>query len=314
MTMKPPPPTPQENGSTTPSTPAAAIAASTALPPERRTRIAACVASGSTVAAAPPRPTAVGVLAGAGTAARAGNAATSVMRTARTASAAMRDMNGSSQGLPVATPEAARSVGGGRVAHVQVVVVVDQRRDDPARAAQVQPGADEDLDGARLHEAEDELLGEAAVDLPRAEGRALAPVAAGVVHVDVEAGLMAGVAEAAVARAEEPAVRPREVADEDPRAVRVLVAVLAQHELHAVDGLGRAPAPPPAIGGALEHRVPGREVEGVRRELHAAAQAALAGGRRRSVQRQEQGPQRNGEAYLPCHSGARFSANARTPS
>src|SRR3954471_19775884 len=109
MTMKPPPPTPQENGSTTPSTPAAAIVASTALPPERRTRIAACVASGSTVAAAPPRPTAVGVLAGAGTAARAGNAATSVMRTARTASAAMRDMNGSSQGLPVGYP------GGGRV-------------------------------------------------------------------------------------------------------------------------------------------------------------------------------------------------------
>src|SRR3954447_4239881 len=132
MTMKPPPPTPEENGSTNPSTPAAAIAASTAWRPARRTRIAAWVASGSTVAAAPRVPTAVGVLAGAVTAAPAGNAATSAMRTARTARPAMRDMDNSSQVAARPTPEAGGSVRPGRVPHVQVVVVVDQRRDDPA--------------------------------------------------------------------------------------------------------------------------------------------------------------------------------------
>ena len=44
--------------------------------------------------------------------------------------------------------------------HVQVVVVVDQRHDDLARALQVQARADEDLDRARGHEAVDEVLRE----------------------------------------------------------------------------------------------------------------------------------------------------------
>src|SRR4051794_26461311 len=314
MTMKPPPPTPEEKGSTTPSTPAAAIDASTALPPLRRTRIAAWVASGSTVAAAPRVPTAVRVLGGAGTAAPAGNAATSVMRTTRTARPAMRDMNGSSQGCGSPTPGAGPSVRAGRVPDVQVVVVVDQRRDDPARAVEVEVRPDEDTDGARLDEAVDELLGEPAVDLGGADRSSLEAVAARVVDVDVEAALVGRVPQAAVPRAEEAAVRAREVADQHPRPVGVLVAVLAQHELDAVDGLGGAPAPPPAVRRAPEDRIPGHEVERVGRELHAVAQMTRAGCRRRRGQRGQQRPQQHSETYLPCHSGGRFSANALTPS
>src|SRR3954452_5020352 len=299
MTMNTPPRTPREKGSPTRRPPAAAIAASTALPPERRTRIAAWVASGSTVAAAPRVPTALGVLAGAGTWAPAGNAATSDMRTARTARPAMRDMKAPPRTCGPPTPGAAGSFGGRRVPHVQVVVVMDQRRDDPARPAQVQWRADEDPHGARAHEAVDELLGGAAVDLGGTEGGALEPVAARVVDVGVEPGLVREVPEPAVAGAEEAAVRPREVPDQHARGVGVGVVVLAQDELDALDRLGRAPAPPPAVGRALEHRVPGHEVEGAGRQLHAVAQAGLAGGRRRAPRRPARPPAARGDAPPP---------------
>src|SRR3954454_17514961 len=144
--MNPPPPMPQEKGSTTPSTPAAATAASTALPPERRTSIAAWVASGSTVAAAPPLPTAVGVWGGASTWALAGNAATSDMRTARTTRPAMRDMKAPPSPWRPPPAGAGGSVRSGRVPHVQVVVVVDERGPDPARAVQMEVRPDEDAD------------------------------------------------------------------------------------------------------------------------------------------------------------------------
>src|SRR5215210_1306452 len=312
MTMKPPPPMPQENGSTTPSTPAAAIAASTALPPERRTSIAALVASGSTVAADPPLPIAVGVLGGSGTWARAGNAATSAMRTARTARPAMRDMRRLLPRLAPRLPQASGNQSGRAEAHVEVVVVVDQRRDDAARPVQAEARADEDPGRRPADEAVHELLGEPAVDLGGAEGGALEAVATGVVDVDVEAGLVRRVAEPAVARAEEAAVRAREVADEHAGDVGMGRAVLAQHDLHALDDLGPPPAPPFAVRRSLEHRVPGHEVGGLGGEGHAAEQPALGGGRR--GQREEQRSQRDREDYLPCHAGDRFSAKARTPS
>ena len=55
-------------------------------------------------------------------------------------------------------------------AHVQVVVVVDERLDDPPRPAQADPRPDEDVDGAGLHESRHEVLRERAIDQSRPAG------------------------------------------------------------------------------------------------------------------------------------------------
>ena len=95
-----------------------------------------------------------------------------------------------------------RRVGTRRVGdpHVDVVVVVDERHDDRARPAQVQVGPDEELDRAGRAEAVDEVLSQRAVDLGGAPGAAQRAVAARVHDVGVEAVLVRGVAEPAVAR------------------------------------------------------------------------------------------------------------------
>ena len=68
---------------------------------------------------------------------------------------------------PVAQEHGARGALRGALTNsdVQVVVVVDQRHDDLARALEVQARADEHLHGAGGHEPVDEILRELAVDL-----------------------------------------------------------------------------------------------------------------------------------------------------
>ena len=88
---------------------------------------------------------------------------------------------------------------------MHVVVVMDERYDDRARAAQVQVRPDEELDRAGRAKAIDEVLRQRAIDLRRAQRRERRAVAARVHDVGVEAVLVRVVAEPAVARAERPA-------------------------------------------------------------------------------------------------------------
>ena len=90
--------------------------------------------------------------------------------------------------------------------------------------------------------------------------RQLLPVAARVVDVDVEAVLVRGVAEPAEPRPEVAAARPAEVADPDPRRVRVGEPVLGEDAQHRAHEARRAPAAPGPVRRPLQDRVPGEVV------------------------------------------------------
>src|SRR4051812_42154896 len=81
---------------------------------------------------------------------------------------------------------------------------------DRAGAGGGEGGPDEAGEGPRLEEGVDELRGARGVDRGGADRAPLAPAGGGVVDVDVGAALVRDVAQPAVARAEEAAVRARE--------------------------------------------------------------------------------------------------------
>ena len=91
--------------------------------------------------------------------------------------------------------------------HVQVVVVVGEDLDDPARPAQPHPRAHEDALGPGRHEAVHQVLGQRPVDQRRLVGGALTPVEPRVVDVRVQPVLVGGVPQPAEAPAEGAAVR-----------------------------------------------------------------------------------------------------------
>jgi hypothetical protein len=91
---------------------------------------------------------------------------------------------------------------------VKVVVVMGEHLDDAGGTVKVRIGTDEDDLRARPREPVDEVLGEPVVDLADRPRRSLAPVAAWVVDVRVEAALMRRVADAAEPGPEVAAVRP----------------------------------------------------------------------------------------------------------
>ena len=139
---------------------------------------------------------------------------------------------------------------------MHVVVVVRSLADDPGRAGEPGPRADEDHLGPRLQEAVDEVLRERPVDLARRGGFPLAAVPARVVDVDVEPVLVREVAEPPEAGAELATLPPAEIAHADTRDPRMGRAELGQHAQHrahelgrcrsaarAGSGLGRAPGP-----------------------------------------------------------------------
>ncbi len=98
------------------------------------------------------------------------------------------------------------------------------------RPGERQVRADVDRHRAGVHEHVQQRLGEAHVDLADGQRGALAAVAARVVDVGVEAVLVRRVADpAADLRAEVAAVAQAQVADADPRGVRVAPRELAQH-------------------------------------------------------------------------------------
>ena len=123
--------------------------------------------------------------------------------------------------------------------------MVPENTDDPARAGEPRVRPDLDDHGTRAHEAVDEVLREAPVDLSDAARRALPAVPARVVHVHVEPVLVRG-----VLRPEGPAATAAEIADPDARGMWVGACVLTHDsqddpdELEAADdGLGEDDSP-----------------------------------------------------------------------
>ena len=142
--------------------------------------------------------------------------------------------------------------------------------DDLRRPAQPGRGADVDADRTGADEAVDEVLGEAAVDLVGTFRRTAAPVAPGVVHVDVEPVLVRD-----VLRPERTAVPPRHVAYPDGRRVRMRTRVLVDHAEHDSDEAVVSPAAARAVRTPVEQRVPGEEVRACGRKLDAADEPAV---------------------------------------
>ena len=154
-------------------------------------------------------------------------------------------------------------------ADVQVVVVVDERLDDPPWPAQADPRPDEDVDGAGLHETRHEVLRERAIDQSGPAGPELLPVAPRVVDVDVEPVLVRGVPPAAEALVEDAAVGPRQIADAHAGRLRVGNRVLVEDTKHDAEQAIVSPAPPPSVRRALLDRVPREEMLTFGRELDA---------------------------------------------
>jgi hypothetical protein len=105
---------------------------------------------------------------------------------------------------------------------MQVVVMSGEHLDDGRRPAKARVRPDEDPLRSGSSEEVDERLREPKIDLPDAHRRPLSTVEPWVVHVDVEAVLVGG-----VARAEPAAARLAEISDAYSRRARM------------ADGVGR---------------------------------------------------------------------------
>jgi hypothetical protein len=80
--------------------------------------------------------------------------------------------------------------------HVQVVVVATEHLDDRRRPAKTRVRPNEDSFSSSSNEELDERLGKARINLANTHRRPFPPVEPWVVHVDIEAVLMRGVARA----------------------------------------------------------------------------------------------------------------------
>jgi ParB-like chromosome segregation protein Spo0J len=159
-------------------------------------------------------------------------------------------------------------------AHVQVVVVVDQRHHHAGGSGEPRVRAHEHGLRARGHEAVDEFLGERRIDLGGVAGGPFLAVRARIVDVHVEAVLVAGVADVAELRAEVASLRAAEVAHRHPRGARMRAPVFASHAQDGADQTTRAVAAPGTIGRPALDRVPGEEVLPLPREPNAAQEPA----------------------------------------
>jgi hypothetical protein len=138
--------------------------------------------------------------------------------------------------------------------HVQVVVVAAEYLDNGVRPAKACVGPDEDSLGSSSNEKVDQRLREAEINLANPPRRPFPPVEPWVVHVDVEAVLMRG-----VARAEPAAVRLAEVSDAHPRRVGVPGGIAGDDAEDDANEVVGPPAPPRTVGLPVQQRIP-REV------------------------------------------------------
>jgi len=85
------------------------------------------------------------------------------------------------------------------------------------------------------------------------------------------------VPDAAVRRPEVAAAGPRQVADAHPRCAGVSRGVGIDHREQRPDQPRGAESPPPPVGGAAQHRIPGEEVQALGRQHHAPDQPSGVG-------------------------------------
>jgi hypothetical protein len=138
--------------------------------------------------------------------------------------------------------------------YVQVVVVVPEWDHDTGRPGERGVRAHVDELGTGRHEAVDEVLGEAEIDLAHSQWRPLAPVQARVIDIGVEAVLVRR-----VLGAEIPAVRTTEISDADPSCVRMGEREVMGHAENNAQEAIRSPPAPAAVRRAAQDGVP-REV------------------------------------------------------
>jgi hypothetical protein len=146
--------------------------------------------------------------------------------------------------------------------HVQVVVVAAEHLDNGLRPAKPCAGPDEDSFSSSSNEEVDQRLGQPKINLANTHRRPLPPVEPWVVHVDIEAVLMRG-----VARAEPAAVRLAEVSDAHPRRARVAGGIGGDDAEDDANQPVCPPAPPRAVGLPVQQRIPREEGRAARRQL-----------------------------------------------
>jgi len=162
-------------------------------------------------------------------------------------------------------------------AHVDVIVVVDERPDDRLRAPQAERRADEGDLRAGTHEAVDEVLRPAPVDLPRADGGAQQAVAPRVVDVGVEPVLVRRVTRRSERFSEGAAVRTREVADPEARRSGVGSLVRPYDVAKGRDEPLRPRSAPLAVRRAPPDEVPREEALALGRERDTADEPPVPG-------------------------------------
>jgi hypothetical protein len=153
-----------------------------------------------------------------------------------------------------------------------MVVVATEHLDDRRRPAKTCVGPNEDSLGSSSNEELDERLGQPKINLANTQRRPFAPVEPWVVHVDVEAVLMRG-----VARAEPAAVRFAEVSDAQARRAGLGGRIRSDDVEDEADQLVRPPAPPRAVGLPMEQRIPREERRAARRELNSSNESPRGG-------------------------------------
>ena len=112
---------------------------------------------------------------------------------------------------------------------MHVVVVMCERLHDARGPGEFGVGADEDVPRSCGNESVDQVLSKTTIDLAWSPRFTLAPVAARVVDVDVEAILMRRMTETAKMFTEIPTVAAAEISDPHARRVRMFRRVRSQN-------------------------------------------------------------------------------------
>jgi hypothetical protein len=162
-------------------------------------------------------------------------------------------------------------------AHMQVVVVAGEQLDHGRRTAQAGVGPHEDSLRSGSSEEVDQRLREPKINLANTQRRALSPVEPRVVHVDVEAVLMRG-----VARAEPAAVRLAEVSDAHPRRAGVAGSIGSDDAEDKANQPVGPPAPPRAVRLPMQQWIPREERRAARRQLNSSNEPPCRGTSQRS--------------------------------
>ena len=149
---------------------------------------------------------------------------------------------------------------------MEMVAMSAHAHNDGRRSAQWCRQSDEDSIGSCENETLDKFARSPEVDVARYVRSALAPIQARVVHVDIETVLVRRVPETAILSTERSAVRNREIADDDPGPVGMILTERVEDTEGAPNRFGGAPMPVVGRGRDLRAGIPRDVVRTVRGE------------------------------------------------